>query len=287
MEEHNVIGSKRMDSTDSAAGRMAALKARYGAGAIPPVGPWNETMDLLLSHRSVRGFTSEPLAEGTVETLVAAAQSAATSSNMQTWSVVAVSDPATKALLGEVAHHQKHVAKAPLVLVFLADLSRAARLGKAEGVKLEGLDYLETFLVAALDAALAAQNAVVAAESLGLATVYLGAIRNDPVRVAEALKLPPGAMAVVGLCVGHGAGRWEVKPRLAQAAVLHRETYKVPDETALRTAYDQELSSFSARQENAPMGWTQRVKDRLGTTAGLHGRDRLREALAKLGFPLR
>ena len=56
---------------------------------------------------------------------------------------------------------------------------------------------------APIDAALAAQNAVVAAQSLGLRTVYIGAMRNDPVRVAELLGLPPRAFVVFGLCVGY------------------------------------------------------------------------------------
>ena len=65
----------------------AALTARYGAGAEPKIGPWNDTMALLLSHRSVRGYRPDALPAGTLESLIAAAQSAATSSNLQTWSV--------------------------------------------------------------------------------------------------------------------------------------------------------------------------------------------------------
>ena len=277
-----------MDSkTDDTARRSAALAARYGAAFIPPAGPWNDTIALLLDHRSVRAYFPDPLPEGTLETLVAAAQSAATSSNMQTWSVVAVTDPARKARLGRLSNNQMFIAEAPLFLAFLADLSRARRIGDAEGVQMGNLAYLETFMVGAIDAALAAQNAVVAAESLGLSTVYVGCLRNDPVAVAEELDLPEGAMAVFGLCVGWGKGRWEAKPRLAQAAVLHRETYRVPDEAALRAAYDKELKAFAERNEIEPYTWTERVKTRLGRLADLQGRERMRDALIRLGFPLR
>jgi len=271
---------------DAAARRTAALAARYGRAAVPPAGPWNDTIALLLNHRSVRAFLPEPLPAGTLETLVAAAQSAATSSNMQTFSVVAVTDPARKARLAHVANDQAYIEQCPLFLVFLADLSRAQRLAQAEGVELVNLPYLETFLVAAIDAALAAQNTVVAAESLGLATVYIGALRNDAAAVAAELGLPQGAMGVFGLCVGHGTGTWEVKPRLAQAAVLHRETYRVPDEAALRAAYDAELAAFARRNETTAYTWTERVKNRLGRLSSLNGRDRLRGVLAGLGFPL-
>jgi nitroreductase len=269
-------------------GRGAALTARYGTGAEPKAGPWNDTIALLLSHRSVRGYRPDPLPEGTLETLVAAAQSAATSSNLQTWSVVAVDDPAVRKELAEVAGNQKHIEQCPLFLVFLADTSRNARLAQAEGTELAGQPFLESFLVAAIDAALAAQNAVVAAESLGLANVYIGALRNDVGRVARLLGLPPGVAPVFGLCVGHAAeGReGEVKPRLPQAAVLHSERYDAED-AGHRAAYDPRMAAFSARHEMAADTWTKRVIARLGTMRALNGRDRLKDALVALGFPLR
>lgn len=267
--------------------RAAAFAARYGKSFAPAGGPWNEIIAGLMQHRSVRAFRPDALPEGTLETLVAAAQSAATSSNMQTWSVVAVTGQALKERLALLSNQQNFIAQAPLFLMFLADLSRARRIGQAEGVGMGNLDYLETFLVGAMDAALAAQNAVVAAELLGFATCYIGCVRNDPEAVAEALNLPKGAMSVVGLCVGYGAGRWEVKPRLAQPAVLHHETYRIPDEAALRAAYDRELRAFAERNEKAPYTWTERVKTRLGRLAGIQGRERLRDALVRLGFPLR
>src|SRR5258708_7803753 len=82
----------------------------------------------------------------------------------------------------------------------------------------EGTPYFEAFLVAAVDAALAAQNATVAAESLGLSMVYIGALRNNPAGVGRLLDLPPGAMALFGMCVGYPLPTVtnEVKPRLPQ-----------------------------------------------------------------------
>jgi nitroreductase len=276
-----------MDPLTSHTARTAALTARYGAANVPPHGPWNDTIALLLSHRSVRAFFPDPLPEGTVETLVAAAQSAATSSNMQTWSVIAVTDPARKARLARLSANQRFIEQAPLFLAFLADLSRARRIGAAEGVEMGNLDYLESFMVASIDAALAAQNAVVAAESLGLSTVYIGCLRGEPVAVAQELDLPPEALAVFGLCVGWGKGRWEVKPRLPQPAILHHETYKVPDEVALRAAYDKELRAFAEQNEIEPYTWTERVRTRFGELPGLQGREKLRAELTKLGFRLR
>lgn len=277
------------DGTQSVEARRRALALRYGAGSVPAAGPWNAVIASLLDHRSVRGYKPDPLPAGTLETLIAAAQSAATSSNLQTWSVVAVTDPAKKAVFAKVSNNQKHIEQCPLYLVFLADLSRLERLGKAEKKELEVMPYLETYVVAAIDAALAAQNAVVAAESLGLSTVYIGAMRNDPERVARELDLPPGTMCAFGLCVGYGLPDklGEVKPRLPQAAILFHETYKIPDEVAQRAAYDRELEAFSKRNEMSAYTWTERVLNRVGRLAAINGRERLKEQLRRMGFPLR
>ncbi len=277
-----------MDTIDPSSRQRAALAKRYGEADVPALGPWSETLELLLSHRTLRGFSSAPLPANTLETLVAAASSASTSSNLQTWSVVAVTDHDTKVELAKVGANQKYIVECPLFMVWIADLSRNNRLGREEGMHLEGNDTLEMMLMASLDATLAAQNAAVAAESIGLAMCYIGGLRNDAARVAELLHLPPGAFAVFGMCVGTpkpGAPS-EVKPRLPQSIVLHRETYKVGDEKALRTLYDQRMGVFSKRNDMAMQTWTQRVVQRLAKLSGMSGRQHLKETLIRLGFPL-
>lgn len=278
-----------MDIETADLSRQGAFRARYGTDATPATGPWNATLELLLAHRSVRSYLPTALPEGTLETLVAAAQSAATSSNLQTWSVVAVTDRATKQRLAAIAANQRHIVECPLFLVWLADVSRNQRLGDAAGIALDTMPYLETFLVAAIDAALAAQNAVVAAESLGLSTVYIGALRNDPQAVAASLDLPQGTFGVFGLCIGYAnpTAVTEVKPRLSQGAVLHHERYDATQEAALAASYDEAMTRFSARNETARVTWRDRVFTRMAKISQMGGRDRLRQALETLGFELR
>jgi len=266
-----------------------ALALRYGIEAAPAHGPWNEHIALLLSHRSIRGYRTDALPTGTLETLVAAAQSAATSSNLQTWSLIAVTDPDRKAALAKVASNQKHIEQCPLFLVWVADLSRNQRLGEEEGVTLETLPYQETFLVAAIDAALAAHNATVAAESLGLSCVYIGALRNNPQEVARIVGLPPGAFGVFGMCVGYASptAANEVKPRLPQAVVVHHDVYDSAEEGAHRAAYDHLMGAFSARNDMAADTWTKRVIGRMGKIGAMGGRDKMVAALHAMGFPLK
>jgi Nitroreductase family len=123
--------------------------------------------------------------------------------------------------------NQAFIEQAPLFLVWVADLGRARRLAARAGTPLEAVDYLETTIIGFIDTALAAQNVVVAVESLGLGSVFVGAIRNRPDEVAAELGLPRHTIVAFGLAVGspdpdENAG---VKPRPPQAAVLHHEQY--------------------------------------------------------------
>src|SRR5260370_17821120 len=122
---------------------------------------------------------------------------------MQWWSAIAVTDPATKKVLAEIAGNQKHIEECPLYIAWVTDMARNQRISEAEKIDFECMPWLETFLVACIDAALAAQNAVVAAQSLGLSTVYIGAMRNDPVRVAKLLALPAQPFIVFALSSRH------------------------------------------------------------------------------------
>ncbi|MBV2132200.1 NADPH-dependent oxidoreductase [Pseudomonas sp. MAP12] len=250
----------------------------------------DEVIATLLEHRSVRAYLDRPLPAGTLETLLAAAQSAASSSNLQVWSLLAVEDPQRKARLAELANGQAHIRQAPLFLVWLADFSRIQRQAERHDIDLQALPYLDSFLMGAIDAALAAQNAVTAAESLGLGTVYIGALRNNLQAVVDELRLPPLVYPVFGLCVGYPDADKpaQVKPRLPQSLILHRETYAVhPEEQRLIDDYDRTLIEFYAEQGQQSPGWSRQSLERLRTVAILHGRERLAAAVKAQGFPLR
>jgi nitroreductase len=266
---------------------VTALQARYGDAAPALNLPELPVLDAMLSHRSVRHFVRDALPEHTLETLVAAAQSAPTSSNLQTWSVVAVESQERREALANLVGPQKHLAVAPLVLVFLADLSRIERLGQAQGRDPVGLHYLDTFLMGVIDAALAAQNAVVAAEAMGLGTVYVGGMRNQPEEVAKVLGTPPNVFPVFGLVVGRPdpAKPAAIKPRLPQSAVLHREQYQVPaDQSQEIGDYNEALRQFMRTHGMREVDWSAQVVERLGSPEALTGRHRLYEALRNAGF---
>lgn len=267
------------------------LRARY-ANAYEATGlsavSGSPVLDTLFAHRSVRAFKPDPLPPQTLELLVAAAQSAPSSSNLQVWSVVAVEDPERKDRIARYAGDQAQIREAPLFLAWLVDLSRWQRLADRADKPVEGLHYLDTFLMGVIDAALAAQNAVTAAESLGLGTVYIGALRNNPEEVTRELALGPGVFATFGLCVGwpDPARATAIKPRLPQRSVLFREQYKA-NELDPELSYDAAMRDFYASQRLPQASWIEHSLQRLRSAADLRRRDRLTEALRGLGFQLR
>ncbi len=266
------------------------LRSRYGEIPFNPEIAWNESLTTLLSHRSIRAYLPNPLPLGTLELIVAAAQSASTSSNLQTWSVVAVKEKERKEELSKLAGNQAHIRQTPLFLVWLADLARLTHVADSRGISHDGLEYLEMFVMATVDATLAAQNAAIAAESIGLGTVYIGGIRNQPEEVAAVLNLPPFVFPVFGLCVGYPDPdvAAAIKPRLPQSVVLHRETYKLPEQEEAIAHYNNIIKDFYTEQQmNVAGDWSEHSSGRIATVESLRGRDRLRQALNNLGFQLR
>ena len=109
-------------------------------------------------------------------------------------------------------------------LVICADLTRVEHCCVEQGLgALEG--QAEHYLAATVDAALMAQNLMLAAESEGLGAVFIGGIRNDPQQVSELLSLPQQVYPVFGLCLGWPNAEPDLKPRLPVDVILHKDTY--------------------------------------------------------------
>ena len=90
----------------------------------------NQVIERMLDHRSIRSFLDKPLTEEQIHTIVECAQSAATSSYVQAYSIIGVSDPEKKAKLAELAGSQTYVEKSGHVFVFCADLHRVEYWGR-------------------------------------------------------------------------------------------------------------------------------------------------------------
>ena len=180
-----------------------------------------------LSHRSVRHFEDRPLTKEQIETIVASAQAASTSSYVQAYSIIGITDHEKKKKLAELAGNQKYVEKNGHFFVFCADLFRHEIAGEMENIDVStSIESTEKFMVSLIDAALAAQNAVIAAESLGLGICYIGGIRNNLDEVCELLKTPERVIPLFGLAVGYPEKITEQRPRLPLSNVYHENEYE-------------------------------------------------------------
>ncbi len=255
---------------------------RFVVGGIPyPAALHNPTIDLMARHVSVRDFDPDrPGPEGLVPVLFAAAQSAPTSSNLQSWSVVAVTAPERRRLLAELVG-QPALAQAPLFLVFCADIYRLMHVVKRRDYPFGG-DSLNLLLVASNDAAIACQNAALAAEALGLGCCMVGNVRNKPREVSDLLELPRWVFAAIGLAVGWPTRRNAVKPRLPMSVVLHEERYSTEHLEAGIDAYDKQMEATDVYQtrraqvpgvtpppelDTAPYGWIEHVARRMAASS--------------------
>jgi FMN reductase (NADPH) len=187
----------------------------------------NQTIETLLSHRSVRHFIDKPLSREQIERIVTSAQAASTSSNIQAYSIIGITDPEKKKKLAELAGNQDYVAKNGHFFVFCADLYRHEIVGEIEHRDvLTSIESTEKFMVTLIDTALAAQNAAIAAESMGLGICYIGGIRNNLDEVCNLLKTPQRVIPLFGMAVGYPEKLVNQKPRLPFTHIYHENEYE-------------------------------------------------------------
>ena len=204
----------------------------------------NETIKTQLNHRSIRQFKPLALTQEEVDLLVDVARHTATSNFRQSYSIISITDQKLKEEIAEIAN-QPYIPNAGHLFVFVVDQRRNTLIAEAKGAEALVQGSPERFISAFSDAMIAAQNVVVAAESLGMGTVYLGSILNDNAKLSELLKLPKYVYPAVGLAVGWPDQEPQLKPRLPRH-VIHMENYYQDLENPLEELkdYDAEVHEY-------------------------------------------
>jgi FMN reductase (NADPH) len=228
----------------------------------------NEAITSILNHRSIRHFKDKQLSEGQIKTIVACAQAASTSSFIQAYSIIGIKDKEKKRKLAEIAGNQEYVARNGHLFVFCADLSRHEFIGKMEGKDVfASIESTEKFMVALIDATLAAQNAAIAAESMGLGICYIGGIRNNLEGVKELLKTPDRVIPLFGMTIGYPEKINDQKPRLPFEHIYHEEEYEQNQEVYLRQLqeYNQLTSNYYVERTSGKRKdtWTEQMGNML------------------------
>ncbi|NVM16683.1 MAG: nitroreductase family protein [Candidatus Lokiarchaeota archaeon] len=174
----------------------------------------NDTINLIKSRRTIRAYSSKPLTQVEIDTIIQGAMRAPTAGNMMMYSIIQVSDQELKEKLVTTCDNQPLIAKAPLVLLFLADVQRWWDYFKISKVKEKCNETGREFqtpqesdlLLACCDALIAAQNSVITAEALGLGSCYIGDIMENYEIHREMFNLPRWVFPITLLCYGRPKG---------------------------------------------------------------------------------
>ena len=203
----------------------------------------NDVIDLMLQHRSIRAFTAEQVPEADIHAAVEAGQKASTSSNIQTYSLVRITDPVMRESFIEISGGQEKVRDCGAFFVICADMRRHRLLAERCGAPCE--ENVESFLLSVIDASLFAQNMALAFESLGWGTCFIGGIRNDLDAVQNLLDLPQSVAPLFGLTVGRAAEDPWPRPRLPVSTIMHDNGLRSDDDTLAQcNAYDDLMKDY-------------------------------------------
>lgn len=239
----------------------------------------DDIFKILSSHRSIRKYKPDPIPDDLMNNIIDSARQAPTSSNVQAYSIIVVRDKQRKKKLARLCGDQPWVESCPVFLVICPDLHRLEQVCRLRNYELNDR-HIEIFIVAVVDAALVAQNILVASESSGLGGCMIGGIRNHPDQVCELLKIPDKVFPLMGICLGWPAHEPMIKPRLPRELVVHNEEYDDSNLERLLASYDTEIKATglyegARRKARSPDGrdvsddeysWTEHTARRLGSS---------------------
>ncbi len=220
----------------------------------------NETINLMMQHSSVRNFTDEKIPEEVLKTIIDAGRAAPNWKNFQSYSIIVVQSQEQKDAI--FAHQpQKAIKNCAAFLVFVGDLNRAQTAVQMNGGAFQP-EGVESLLITSVDAAVAGQNALLAAQSLGYGGVMVGLIRDQSAELSKILELPDYTYPIFAIALGKAARVNPVKPRLTHDAVVFPEKYIRQDEEVIRQ-YDKLQDDYAgARRLNST--WSSRMADQWG-----------------------
>ena len=237
----------------------------------------NPTIELLKGHRSIRQFQNRQIQTDLFQDLIKAGQAAASSNFFKAVTIIRVTELKKRAKLASLANNQAYVETAAEFLVFCADMNRAASCCDLHGAE-ANTGFTEQFIIATVDAALVAQNIVVASESAGRGICYIGALRNNPSEVSTVLDLPHDTYPVFGLCLGWPDQDPEVKPRLPIDVVLRENSYGIGEDGLNLGNYDEAVRGYYATRSSnqKSMSWSEQMSGMLSKESRPHMLDFLK-----------
>lgn len=208
----------------------------------------NDTLNTIYNHVSVRQFTGQKVSEDTLNAILRAACNGSTMGNMQLFSIIVTEDDAMKQKMAPFHFNQPIATQAPLILTFCADFRRFNRYCEFRDAETEAYSNMQSYQWAVTDALIAAQNACVAAESLGLGLCWMGTITYNVDKFVEVLELPRHVIPVACIAMGYPVEKPALTQKLPVEALVHREKYQDYDEDSINRIYAEKESSEETKQ---------------------------------------
>jgi nitroreductase len=195
--------------------------------------------DVMMKRRSVRAYLDQGIPEPVIEKLLDVANNAPSGGNIQPLSIILIRSPEGRKRLSELAGYQPWVKNAPLSMIFCLDFYRVKKWAEACQTEFRGEQALNHFLIAYADLMAAAQNVAILAESLGLASVYIGSIQHEIDEVRKYFEIPEHVLPMMALSLGYPKSIPRTIPKLKKEAIVHHEKYRRPGEDDIRKAFDE------------------------------------------------
>jgi nitroreductase len=242
-------------------------------------------LNTILERRSIRRFAKRPVSQKTLKTIIAAGQRAPTSCGTQFYSFIEVRSMAKRKAITELVGENQALESAPIWLFVCCDAARPMKI--FEMLRLDcHLGEVTRLVHSVIDASLAAQNIVIAAESLGFASVFTIYHWKALGEIAKLLHLPRNVLPLLLLCIGYPAEKPPLRPRWRTEIVLHEDRYRLPAKEIMLKDYSKSNMSlvrmgyFDTGVESLAQHW-----QRIFLTKEMISREKkLRTELKKLGF---
>jgi FMN reductase [NAD(P)H] len=165
-----------------------------------------------------------------------------------------VKEQSQKDKMKDLCWGQAYIGTCSVFLVFCADFYRCSlafeKAGKSKEEFEKYVKNIDTVFIGCHDVGISLQNAVVAAESMGLGTVDIGAIRYKSLEVTKELNLPKYVIPICGLCVGYPDDDPGIKPRLPMSAVCFEGKYDTEKAKSGIDEYDETLKNYLSKRES-------------------------------------
>lgn len=236
----------------------------------------NSTLDTILSHRSIRDFTDEPISDEMLEAMLEAGRTSSTSNYMSSISIIRITDDEQRRKFHQISNGMseeeynqaikegkelKHpyVINSPEYLLFCMDNHRHYQVNPDAQ-----LDWMEVVLIATVDAGIVAQNIMTAAESMGLGGVYIGSMRNDMRRAGEVINAPKHVVPLFGMCLGHPSddhsmSSTEQKPKWPLSVLVSDNTYQPATQEQIDDYNQRVKDYYASRGEPDHPDWRAQV----------------------------